>query len=230
MAKSKNTKSTNKYIVPENEQREFDLLVQRANRRVLSNLKQIEKNNITSENTVRSLMGDYADSKEWLTKKTPFSRAKKFNSEKDYRQYVRHISQWGAEGDDFTRSEDAIKERYYKSIIQALTTTAIDNGNGVLTKTGRLPGNLAKKIRELSLEQLTNFFDHSDPTESIESQGWGSENYIGVDREEFVDITKSHIDALKELFPDTNQTTTTKTKKKKKAKKTAKKRKKRKAK
>lgn len=204
-----------KFKVPKEERQEFDLLVQRANRRVLANLKQVAKDKITSDTAIRSLLGDYADSSEWLTKRTPFSRSKTFESEKAYKQYIRHISQWG--GDDFIRSEEAIKQRYYKNIIQALTTTAIDNGNGVLTKTGRLPGNLAKKIRELSLEQLTNFFDHADPTESIETQGFGSENYLGVDRKEFVDITEAHISALKQIFPDNStKPKSSKTKKKRK--------------
>ena len=217
-----------KYTVPESERKEFDLLVQRANRRIKSNLKMIEKNNITSSTAKRALVSDYEDASSWHTEKTPFSRSKTFDSEKDYKQFMRHVSQWG--GEDFSRSEEAIRERYYKSIIQALTTTALDNGNGVLTKTGRLPGNLAKKIRELSLEQLTNFFDHADPTESIETQGWGSDLYLGVDKKEFVDITVAHINALKQIFPESSNLSKAKSSKPKKRKSKAKKGRKKKAK
>lgn len=188
-----------KYIVPVEEQKEFQLLVQRANRRMQSNLKYIEKEGITSEAGQRALVGDYTDRSAWSSSKTVFSRSKTFESEKEYKQFRRHIEKWG--GPDFERSPDKIKEGYYKAIIQALTTTAIDNGNGVLLKSGKLPGNLAKHIRDLSLEQMSNFFAYNDITENIESQGWRSDEYIGVDRGEFVEITKSHINSLKQLYP-----------------------------
>lgn len=203
-----------KFVVPAGDRKEFDLLVQRANRRIKSSLKYIQQEDIKSDTAQRALVSDYVDQSSWHSAKTVFSRSKTFASEKAYKQYVRHISQWG--GKEFERSVDSVKEGYYKAIIQALTTTALDNGNGVLTEKGRLPSNLAKKIKDLSLEQMTNFFDHSDPTETIESQGWSSDEYIGVDRGEFVDITTAHINSLKQLFP-------AKTKPKRKARKTKKK-------
>ena len=188
-----------RYVIPVEDRKEFDLLVQRANRRIKASLKYIQKEDIKSESAQRALVSDYHDQSAWHTTKTVFSRSKTFTSEKAYRSYLRHIEQWG--GASFDRSIEKVKEGYQKSIIQALTTTAIDNGNGVLTSSGRLPGNIAKQIKELSLEQLTNFFEHSDPTESIEYQGWASDMYLGVDRGEFVDITKAHLNALKALFP-----------------------------
>ena len=189
-----------KFVVPAGDRKAFDLLVQRANRRLKSSLKYIQQEDIKSDTAQRALVSDYADQSSWHTSKTIFSRSKTFASEKAYRQYVRHISQWG--GEKFERSVESVKEGYYKAIIQALTTTALDNGNGVLTAKGRLPNNLAKQIKELTLEQMTNFFDHSDPTETIESQGWSSDEYIGVDRGEFVDITTAHINSLKQLYPE----------------------------
>ena len=208
---------SNKFVVPSADRKEFDLMVQRANRRIQASLKYIQNEGITSESTQRALVGDYSDVSAWHTSKTTFSRAKTFASEKAYNQFVRHVQQWG--GKEYERSVENVKEGYYKSIIQALTTTAIDNGNGVLTAKGKLPGNLAKKIRELSLEQMTNFFEHSDPTESIESQGWASEDYIGVDRGEFVDITVGHLNSLKQLFPEQNQKAPVKKRKGRKKKK-----------
>lgn len=192
-------KTSKGYTIPAEDRKDFDLLVQRANRRIKASLKYIQKEDIKSESAQRALVSDYHDQSTWHTSKTVFSRSKTFASEKAYRSYLRHVEQWG--GASFDRSVDKVKEGYQKSIIQALTTTAIDNGNGVLTPSGRLPGNIAKQIKELSLEQLTNFFEHSDPTESIEYQGWASDMYLGVDRGEFVDITTSHLNALKQIFP-----------------------------
>lgn len=200
-----------KFTVPKAEQKEFNLLIQRANRRIQSSLKYIQKEDLSSDNAQRALMGRYTDKAEWHTEKTVFSRSKVFDSEQDYKQFLRHVSQWG--GEENERSPEKVKEGYYKAIIQALTTTAIDN-DGVLTKSGRLPANLAKQIREMSLEQLSNWFDGGDPSEDIESLRWGSDDYIGADRGEFVDITKAHINRLKEIYPSKQTATKTPTKRK----------------
>lgn len=209
--------ASNKFTVPSADRKEFDLMVQRANRRIQASLRYIQQNGIESDNAQRALVGDYADINAWHTSKTVFSRSKTFASEKAYRQYVRHVEQWG--GKNFERSVESVKEGYYKAIIQALTTTAIDNGNGVLTAKGTLPGGLAKKIRELSLEQMANFFEHSDPTEDIEYQGFRSDEYIGVDRGEFVDITTARLNALSNIFPNKAPAKPTPKKKKRKSKK-----------
>lgn len=210
-------KKNNSFRVPESEEHEFDLLVQRANRRIKSSLKYIQQQDIKSEKVQRAMLGDYAHQENWHTKTTVFSRSKRFESEKDYQQYKRHVLQWGDENKNH-RSEDALKEGYYKAIINALTTTAIDNANGVLTPRGRLPGDLARKIKNLSLEQMTHFFD-DDPTETITNAGWSSDDYIGVDEEEFVNITVAHLKALRKLYPKKRVKSTKKQSKKGKAKK-----------
>ena len=191
------------FRVPLSEQTEFDRMVQRANRRIKASLEFIQKEDIKSESTIRSLVSDYGSpSKEsWASDKTVFSRSKWFDSEKEYNQFKRHLEEWGKEGKNYDRSIENIKKGYYDNIIKALTTIAVDNP-GVMTKNGRLPGNLAKKIRELSLEQLTNFFEYADPTEDIESQRFSSYDYLGVDRQDFVDITMARLNALKTIIPD----------------------------
>lgn len=203
-----------RYVIPVEDRKDFDLLVQRANRRIKASLKYIQKEDIKSESAQRALVSDYYNQSAWYTSKTVFSRSKTFANEKAYRSFIRHVEQWG--GTSFDRSVTKVKEAYQKSIIRALTTTAIDNGNGVLTPSGRLPGGIAKQIKELSLEQLTNFFDHSDPTESIEYQGWASDMYLGVDSGEFVDITTAHLNALRTLFPAKPKKATARKRKRKK--------------
>lgn len=212
------------YRVPADQQAEFNLMIQRANRRIKSSLKFIQSEDIKSENARRALLGDYASPSAWHTEKTPFSRSKIFASEKEYKQFTRHVEQWG--GHDFKRSAETIKEGYYKSIISALTTVAIDNGGGgILDKRGRLPTKITKALRGLSLEQISNFFDHADPTEDIEYYGFSSDEYYGVDRDEFIDITMGKINALKELFPYDQDKEKTIVKKKTKKKRKKKKRK-----
>lgn len=190
-----------KFIVPESERIEYDRLVQRANRRIQRNIKYSE--DFTSDVAKRNITGGYDDKTKWVSDKTVFSRSKVFESEKDYQQYKRHLEKWGASG-TYEKSLEALDKAYYKSIIKALTTTAIDNGNGVLYENGQLPRNLAKKIKDLTLEQKMSFFDGGDPTEDIEANGWDSWDYIGVDRDEFVDITEAHINKLKGIVPSDN--------------------------
>lgn len=193
-------KTKGRYIVPKAEQKDFDLMIQRANRRIQSAFKYIQQEELKSENAVRALVGDYNNSATWNTEKTVFSRSKRFSSERDYQQYKRHVEQWG--GKENARSVDSIKQGYYKSIIKALTTVAIDNGAGdIMTKNGRLPGNIAKKVKNMTLEQMVNFFDHGDPSDEIEKNAFDSKDFIGVDRTEFVDITEGYINRLIELFP-----------------------------
>lgn len=187
-----------KFIVPEAERVEYDRLVQRANRRIKKNIGIAE--GLKSDIARRSLTFGYDNKDKWATDKTVFSRSKVFEDEKEYKQYRRHLEQWGTPG-DYAKSEAVLRNRYYKSIIRALTTTAIDNGNGILLESGRLPGNINAKIKSLSTDQLLSFFDVADPTEDIEKNAWDSHTYIGIDRDEFIDITEAHLNKLKQLYP-----------------------------
>lgn len=202
----------NNFIVPKDQQTEFDRLIQRANRRIKANLKYIQQENIKSESAQRALVSDYASPTAWHTQKTVFSRSKSFESEGAYKQFVRHVTQWGADKRDFDRSVASIKEGYYENIIKALTTTAQDNGALV---NDRLPDGLAERIEKLTLEQMTNFFGHGDPTEDIDSMRWSSDEYLGADAGEFADITNAHINALEKLYPTKPKAKARKTRKRK---------------
>lgn len=200
-------KNNNKYRVPIEEVKDYKLLVQRANRRIQKSLQYIQDQNIKEHSTIRALVSDYSDSKEWTSEKIVFSGSVKFESKKDYEDYKKHISEWGSKGknsEDYERNPEQIRKGYEKAIIKALTTTAIENGDGaILTKNGRLPYNLAKRIKNMTLEQLTNFFSGGgDPTEDIESARFDSYEYLGVDRETFVSITEARLNSLEELYPD----------------------------
>lgn len=207
----------NRFVVPKEQQADFNLLIQRANRQIKSNLKYIQQEDIRSESAKRALLGDYVDQGSWHTEKTPFSRSKVFSSAKAYAQYVRHVQKWGGDygkiKTDERHTPEEIKAGYYKSIVKALTTVAIDNGaGGILTKQGRLPAQITKALRGLSLEQISNFFEHADPSEEIEYYGFSSYDYLGVDKDEFIDITMGKINKLKQLFPANSNTSKPKNK------------------
>lgn len=177
-------------------------MVQRANRRIRSSLKYIEKNDIQTENTKRALVGDYISPTARHTPTTTFSRTKVFESESAYKAYKRHVEQWG--GKENVRTASGVDKAYYEAIIKALTTTAQEHGEGqIFTEDGRLPAEIAEEIKKLTLEQKVNWFETSDISEDLEYSEWGYEDYVeGVDREKFVDLTLGRINQLKEIFPN----------------------------
>ena len=65
----------NNFIVPKEQQHAYKMLVQRANRRVKSNLKYINQNKIISEHTQRSLVGGFTEHEKWASGRMPFSRS-----------------------------------------------------------------------------------------------------------------------------------------------------------
>lgn len=194
-----------KFRVPKNEQREYDLLVQRANRRIKKNLKYIQQQNIQDFNTVRALVHDYATPEAWAGRNTVFSRKKTFATEQEYKQTVEHLKEWGKKTtkknpNKYDRSIAEIRKGYEKAIIKALTTTAITATQGVLTPTGRLPKGMAKQIRELSLQQLTNWFEVADPTEDVEVERFSTAEYFGMEREQFIDTFERRMNLLKSIY------------------------------
>lgn len=199
MAKNK------KFKVPKTKQKDFDLLVQRANRRIKKSLEYIQQEDIKDFNTVRALVHDYASPEAWAGKNNIFSRKKTFNSEQEYKQYVKHLEEWGKKTTKknpsrYDRSIESIKKGYQQNIIKSLTTVAITATQGVLTPKGRLPKGMAKQIRELSLEQLTNWFEIADPTEDIEVERFSTSEYFGADREQFIDIFDRRMNLLKSIY------------------------------
>lgn len=195
-------KKNDSFIIPEEERKDFDLLVQRANRRIISNMKYIQKEEIKDPATQRALIGKFTDPLEWQGRKTAFSRSVRFSSEKEYKQYLRTVDKFGSLEEP--RTVEGLREGYAKAIIKSLTTVAIDNP-GVLTAKGRLPANIAKKVREMSLEQMKHYFEEGDPADDIEYLPYSGEDYYGVDRQQFVDITMKRLNTLKEIYPSKKQ-------------------------
>lgn len=188
------------FVIPRDNWKEFDRLVQRANRKILSNMAYIQKEEIKSDVTKRALLSDYADRSAWHTQKITFSRSKRFTNEKEYEQTVRQLEKWGNPNSGDYKDPESLKAGYYKSIIRALTTTAIENG-GILDEKGNLPRNIKRRIKNLSLEQMANFFDHGDPSEHFEKQGFSSDDFLGVDEDEFIETLDGTLNKLRKLYP-----------------------------
>lgn len=197
-----------KFIVPQGERNEFDLLVRRANYRIRKSMEYVQtEKGISDERTLHSIFGDYA----YSTSPTAFSRSVKFKSEKAYKQYKEFISQWGQEvrknvKDPVKYVADkkikAFRKGYIQSITKALNTLATELN--IPLENGKLPENLYGKISNLTTEQLVHFFDE-DPEEMLSGQRWGSDKYEGADAGQFVDITTARLKTLRQLYPKTKK-------------------------
>lgn len=211
MAKKKNSS----YRVPESERNEFRLLVQRANRHIMRNLKYIQQEEIESESVNRALLGRKADRSEWATEKTPFSRSINFTSkttsngrtisaEKVYKDYVRMLKRY-ADSDEHT--VEGLKKGYYKAIIGGLNRLASESGAPVFYKNGLLPVQIRQAVKSLSLEQLTHYFDEGEGAAGdYEYLYYMYEHYTGLTtREDFIEVTLKHINTLKEVYPTNAQ-------------------------
>ena len=191
--------SSSKYVVPASDRREFDRIVQKANRRIMANLKYIQQEDVYTEDAIRSLVGDYADRSTWHTDKVVFSRSIKFNSKKEYEQYKRHVMEYSAED----RKPAERKKGYIKAIIKSLTTSAIDNN--IPLENGRLPGEIRKKLNELTLDQLVHYFKHDDPVSDMEYLAYSDIDFNGVDAKGFVENVDAIITSLKSVYPNANE-------------------------
>lgn len=210
------------FIVPESDRLEFDRMIQRANRRIKASLKYIQEEDIKTENAKRALVGDYSTTSAWHTQKTPFSRSKHFSSKKAYEQYKRHVLQWGDVKNH--RDVESVKDGYYKAIIKSLTTLAMESGASVLYKNGRLPVEVTRAVKSMTLEQMTHYFDEGDAGDDLDYLYYKWEDYAAVtDRDDFITVATSHINTVKQVYPTKEKTAPTVKKKKKKRAKKAKK-------
>lgn len=204
----------NNFIVPKEQQHAYKMLVQRANRRVKSNLKYISQNKITNEHTQRSLVGGFTEHEKWASGRMPFSRSikgryiwdadreeqvfKEFTSEREFQQYLNHLEKWGKEGRTFDASPKQIKENYKSAIIKALNE--VKDHYNITMPGGQIPKEVLKELDSLSLEQITNFFANGDPSEDVEISQFSSDEFLDVtNAEEFTDVIKARIGALKKF-------------------------------
>lgn len=206
----------NNYVVPKNQQHAYKMMVQRANRRVKSNLKYIEKHNIQNEHTQRSLVGGFAERGQWASATMPFSRSNKgryiidadtgvptfreFENEREFRQYMAYLNKWGEQtekGGRFSAHPEQIKSNYKSAIIKALNE--VKDHYSITMPGGQIPKEIINELDKLNLEQITNFFANGDPSEDVEISQFSSDDFIYVENaEDFKDVVLSRISAIKQ--------------------------------
>lgn len=182
-----------KWTVPKEDRLQYKLLVQEANRQVKRNLKYLEKNNINSINTTRSLVFGYQHKENWAGEKMIFSRSVKFESQQDYTNYLKHLTKMAM------AKPKEMEKSYKATIIDRLQRTA--NIWGVSLPGNKVPDEVVKEVNSLNLEQLQNWFEIGDPEEDIEVNQYASDEYFGVsDYEDFKDVTLTRIGWLKKAY------------------------------
>lgn len=191
-----------KFTVPEEHQKAYKALVQRANRRLKSSLKFIEKEQISTITAKRALVFNYHDKANWASEKMPFSRSTKFTSKEAYESYVRHLNRWGEEvgkGEKFGRHPARIKQEYLQAIQKTLKQTALHYN--IPLDNGKLPAEMLKELESLSLDQLLNFYGSSDPNEDAMINEFETDGDVIVgDSESFNDLVYARLGELKKFI------------------------------
>lgn len=208
-------KNNRGYTVPKELQHAYKMAVQRANRRVKSNLKYIEQNQITSHHTRRALVGSFGYDNSWAGKTTPFSRSikgrfilnadtgeqefREFKNKTEFDQYMSYLNKWGEEtkkGELFATHPKKIIEGYRQSIIKSLNQ--IKDHYNISLPNGQIPKEILKEIDSMTLEQITNFFGNGDPSEDMEISQFSSDDFLDVENaDDFKDVVLSRIASIK---------------------------------
>lgn len=209
------------YTLPTDAKDEYRKMIQRANRRVLSNLKYLKDNGIRDNQIKTTLVGDFSSKKKWATKNSPFSYRTTFESEKAYKEFMRYVSRWGEDTGKrggYKADVNRIKEQYKSSIYKAINGAVRNKGISLEQWGGDLPPALKERIERMSLTQLTHFFRHIDPSGEVEE--WDSDQIQGENVENFLDYVIGTISSLEKFYPIPAKKTTKKGKKRKTKRKT----------
>ena len=211
-------KKSNNFIVPEHLQHEYKMTIQRANRRIKSNLKYLNTNRISNSHTRRSLVGSFDDGLMWSSRSMPFSRSikgryiwnpdtemnefREFTSERDFKQYLNYVNKWGQQtkkGERFDAHPQQVKENYKSAIIKALNQ--VKDHYSITLPNGQIPKEIIDQLDKLSLEQMTNFFANGDPSEDVEISQFNSDDFIDVtDAEGFIDTVTARLGQLRKFY------------------------------
>ena len=209
------------YVVPKSDQKAYRQMIQRANRRVQSNIKYVRDNGI-SDNYVRTMLtGDFMNKRRWANTKSPFSSRTQFESEHEYQQYLRFVSRWGEDtGRRGGHKADprAMEESYRDSITLAINGLIRNRGISLEEWNGDIPPELKAELKGLSLEQMTHFFRSVDPDGQVDLYDSDQVGYEDVD--DFIAYIFGIIGELKKFYPVAEKKVTKKGKKRKSRRKT----------
>lgn len=213
------------YTIPAQDRADFRKMIKRANRRVLSNIKFIDEQQIRDNQIKTNLIGDFGSKKKWGTKTAPFSSSTKFSSEKEYQDFLRYVSRWGEDTGtrgghkaDPRRMEKAWRSSIYKS----LNGLARDKGISLEEWGGDLPPDVLRQIDRMTLEQMSHFYRYIDPSGNVEE--FDSDQVDAENVDDFIDYIRQQLGAIEKFYPaaakkQTKRKTRKKTRKKKKGRK-----------
>lgn len=190
------------YIIPTDARAEYRKLIQRANRRILSNLKYIKDEGIRSKQIKTGLVGDFHSKKKWATQKSPLSSSTKFKSEAEFKQFMRFVNKWGEDTGrrgGFAADPNEKRERGKESIYKALYGLSANKGISLEKWKGELPPDMVEKINNLSLEQMSKFFDYVN--ESGEELIYDSDQVAEGDVEDMIDYINGRLSEVIKFFP-----------------------------
>lgn len=208
-------KKRERFEVPAEFRHEYKMLIQRANRRIKSNLKYIEKNGIDNEHTIRSLVGGFDDVFKWQTGRSPLSRSNRgryiwnadtgemefrdFQNKTEFEQYLKYLSKWGEEGRVYQAHPESVKKDYKTAIIRSLNE--IKDHYNISLPNGQIPKEVLDSIDSMNLTEITNFFGNGDPSEDIEISQFSSDDFIYVETaEDFIDVIVGRIESIKKYY------------------------------
>lgn len=190
------------FVVPTEARAEFKKTIQRANRRIQSNLKYIKEEGIKSNSIKSALAHDFTNKRKWATKSAPLSYSTQFKNEAEYNAYMRFVNRWGEDTGrkggyiaDPKRRIDVGKTAIYKAI------NGLMDAKGISLEEwgGDLPPALKEKVEGMSLEQISKFFEYTDV--SGEDETFDSDDVAYGDIEDFVDYIDSKVSAVQHYFP-----------------------------
>lgn len=209
------------YIVPTDARREYKALIQRANRRILSNLNYIKDEGIKDVAIKHSLAHNFTKKKSWAGKSTPLSSSIKFTSETEYKKYINFVKRWGEDTGKRGgyRADPNVKlaqgkEAVYKAVYGLL------NHKGISLEKwgGGLPDDLVKNIESMSLEQVSRFFEHVDVTG--EEDLYDSDQVQEDSIDDALDYIQGRIATVQHYYPKAQSKKKKRKKKKKSRRKT----------
>ena len=187
------------YIIPTDARAEYRRIIQRANRRILSNLNYIKNEGILDHSIKTGLVGDFSNKRKWATKSAPLSYSTKFASEADYKKFMRHINKWGEDtgrrggfAADPREKEKKGREAVYKAVY------GLSSNKGVSLEDwkGDLPQDLKDRIDRLSLEQINKFFEYADEA----GETFDSDQVQEESPESMIDYLEGRLSAVEKFY------------------------------
>ena len=205
------------YIIPTDARAEYRKMVQRANRRVLSNLSYLKENDIRDNHIKTLLAGDFTSKRKWATKNSPFSSKTRFESEQAFQDFMRYISRWGEDtGKRGGHKADpkAMTERHRSDIYKTINGLVRNKSISLEEWGGDLPPDIKKRLESLSLEQMSHFYRYLDPDTGA-TEVFDSDQVDYEDVDDFMDYLDGIIGAVEKFYPKAEKRVTKKGKKKK---------------